>query len=115
MSNNPSVSIIVPVLNEEGSLEIFYREVINALQGFIEWEIIFIDDGSDDDSNKIIRRLANDESRVTLIQFFKNFGKSRKFSMFGLIEFLKVPTLYSKGFLTSINFVSFFLIKLFHF
>ena len=76
MSSNPSISIIVPVLNEEGSLDIFYKEISNALKGFREWEIIFIDDGSDDDSNKIIRSLADDDNRITLIQFFKNFGKA---------------------------------------
>ena len=75
MSSNPSISIIVPVLNEEGSLNIFYKEISNALKGFREWEIIFIDDGSDDNSNKIIRSLADDDNRITLIQFFKNFGK----------------------------------------
>ena len=57
MSDNTSISIIVPVLNEEDSLERFYRETSNALKRFSEWEIIFIDDGSDDDSYKIIRRL----------------------------------------------------------
>ena len=76
MNDNSSVSIIVPVLNEEGSLEIFYSETSHALQGYPEWEIIFIDDGSDDDSNKIIRKLADDDSRITLIKFFKNFGKA---------------------------------------
>ncbi len=76
MNDHSSISIVIPVLNEEGSLEIFYRETSNALQGFSEWEIIFIDDGSDDDSNNIIRRLADNESRITLIKFFKNFGKA---------------------------------------
>ena len=76
MSDNSSISIVVPVLNEEGSLEIFYRETSNALKGFSEWEIIFIDDGSGDESNNIIKRLADDDGRITLIQFFKNFGKA---------------------------------------
>jgi len=76
MNENPSISIIVPVFNEEGSLDIFYREASNALKGFSKWEIIFTDDGSDDDSNNIIRRLADNDNRITLIQFFKNFGKA---------------------------------------
>ena len=76
MSDHPSVSIIVPVLNEEDSLEIFYRETFNAVKEYPEFEFIFIDDGSDDDSNKIIKRLAEDNNRITLIQLFKNFGKS---------------------------------------
>ena len=70
MNSNPSISIIVPVLNEEGSLNIFYKEISNALKGYHEWEIFFIDDGSDDNSNKIIRSLADDDNRITLIQFF---------------------------------------------
>ena len=76
MNDHSSIRIVVPVLNEEGSLEIFYREASNALKGFSEWEIIFIDDGSNDDSNKIIRRMADDDNRIILIQFFKNFGKA---------------------------------------
>ena len=55
MIDNPSISIIVPVLNEEGSLEIFYRETSNALKGFSEWEIIFIDDGCDDEGSCCLR------------------------------------------------------------
>ena len=76
MSDNPSISVIVPVLNEEGSLEKFYREASDSLSEFSDWEIIFIDDGSVDDSNTIIRSLADNDSRITLIQFFNNFGKA---------------------------------------
>ena len=80
MSDNPSISIVVPVFNEEGSLEIFYREIINVLKGNNKWEIIFINDGSVDNSNKIITRLADDDSRITLIHFIKNFGKTDSLS-----------------------------------
>ena len=76
MSNHPLVSIVVPVLNEEGSLEKFYSELTLAITEYPKHEIIFIDDGSDDNSNKIIRSLADDDNRITLIQFFKNFGKA---------------------------------------
>ena len=80
MSDDSSISIIVPVLNEEGSLETFFKETTNALKGFSEWEIIFIDDGSEDKSNKIIRGIADDNIQVILIQFYKNFGKSDSLS-----------------------------------
>ena len=43
MSNNPSISIIVPVLDEEGSLEIFYSEITTALIEYPEYEVIFVD------------------------------------------------------------------------
>ena len=76
MSDHPSVSIIVPILNEEGSLKQFYNELKAVLSEYPEHEIIFIDDGSDDNSNKIIRSLAEDDISITVIQFFKNYGKA---------------------------------------
>ena len=76
MSNNPSISVIVPVLNEEGSLDKFYVETSTALREYSDWEMIFVDDGSDDESFNIIRGIAEKDSHVTLIQFFKNFGKA---------------------------------------
>ena len=76
MSDHPSVSIIVTILNEEGSLKQFYNELKTALSEYPEHEIIFIDDGSDDSSNKIIRSLAEGDICITVIQFFKNYGKA---------------------------------------
>ena len=43
---------------------------------YLNWEIIFIDDGSDDESYNIMRKLADEDNRVSIIQFFKNFGKA---------------------------------------
>ena len=76
MSDHPSVSIIVPILNEEGSLKKFYNELKSALSEYPEHEIIFINDGSDDNSNQIIISLAESDICITVIQFFKNYGKS---------------------------------------
>ena len=76
MTENPSISIIVPVLNEEGSLDKFYNETAKSLNEYSNWEIIFIDDGSDDESYNIMRKLADEDNRVSIIHFFKNFGKA---------------------------------------
>jgi len=76
MTENPSISIIVPVLNEEGSLDKFYNETTKSLNEYSNCEIIFIDDGSDDESYNIMRKLADEDNRVSIIQFFKNFGKA---------------------------------------
>ena len=76
MTEIPSISIIVPVLNEEGSLDKFYNETTKSLNEHSNWEIIFIDDGSDDESYNIMRKLADEDNRVSIIQFFKNFGKA---------------------------------------
>ena len=76
MTENHSISIIVPVLNEEGSLYKLYSESTNSLKIYSNWELIFIDDGSDDESNNIMRKLVDKDDRVSVIKFFKNFGKS---------------------------------------
>ena len=76
MNENPSISVIVPVLNEEGSLDKFYVETSTELREYSDWEMIFVDDGSDDESFNIIRGIAEKDSHVTVIQFFKNFGKA---------------------------------------
>ena len=76
MTENSSISIIVPVLNEEGSLDKFYNETTKSLNEYSNWEIIIIDDGSDDESYNIMRKIADNDSRVSIIQFFKNFGKA---------------------------------------
>ena len=76
MTKNSSISIIVPVLNEEGSLDKFYNETTKSLNEYSNWEIIIIDDGSDDESYNIMRKIADNDSRVSIIQFFKNFGKA---------------------------------------
>jgi glycosyltransferase involved in cell wall biosynthesis len=76
MNNHLSISIVVPVLNEADSLKIFYNELKKVLYRYTEYEIIFIDDGSDDGSNKIIRELAENDTCITMIRLFKNYGKA---------------------------------------
>ena len=51
------LSIVIPVFNEEGSLLELYNQIIKALKIQKEYEIIFIDDGSSDDSKKISKVL----------------------------------------------------------
>ena len=73
-----NLSIVIPLLNEEESIDELYHWIANVMQsnGFL-YEIIFIDDGSTDNSWNIINSLANTHSEVKGIQFLKNFGKSQ--------------------------------------
>lgn len=73
-----NLSIVIPLLNEEESIDELYHWIATVMQsnGFL-YEIIFIDDGSTDDSWNIINTLANTHSEVKGIQFLKNFGKSQ--------------------------------------
>ena len=71
------LSIVIPVYNEAESLAELHREIgeVAAANGY-ELDVIFVDDGSRDDSWKIIRRLAAEDSRVRGIRFRRNFGKA---------------------------------------
>ena len=71
------LSMIVPCYNESAVLRAFYSEttgVLNNLDGF-EWELIFADDGSSDDTIRIIASLARTDAHVKYVSFSRNFGK----------------------------------------
>lgn len=70
------ISLVVPVYNEEATIENFYSAVKNFdFQCVCEIEIIFIDDGSEDNTIAIIIALAQQDSLVKFISFSRNFGK----------------------------------------
>lgn len=73
-----NLSIIIPLLNEEESLNELYHWIAKVMQsnGF-SYEILFIDDGSTDDSWNIITELGKQDNNVKGIRFLKNFGKSQ--------------------------------------
>jgi len=70
------VSLIVPVFNEEQAVELFYRAVRRELTlDGVEFEIVFINDGSTDRTAEQVTALAQADEQVTLINFSRNFGK----------------------------------------
>ena len=73
-----SLSIVIPLLNEEESLQELHDWIVSVMQSnrFL-YEIIFIDDGSSDGSWETISGLASRNERVKGIRFLKNFGKSQ--------------------------------------
>lgn len=73
-----NISVVIPLLNEQESLNELYHWIANVMQsnGF-SYEIIFIDDGSTDNSWATIQQLAENDSHVKGIRFLKNFGKSQ--------------------------------------
>ena len=71
------ISVIVPVFNESGSLAELWNEIAEVASGNeLDLEVIFVDDGSTDDSWKVMSRLAESEKRVRAIRFRRNFGKA---------------------------------------
>lgn len=69
------LSFIIPALNEDESLEILYHEILQNIPNY-DYEIIFIDDGSTDNTLQIMKDLASKDSNIKVISFRKNFGKS---------------------------------------
>jgi glycosyltransferase involved in cell wall biosynthesis len=80
-AGEPDLSVVVPLYNEAESLAELYRE-IRAVCGKerLRFEVIFVDDGSDDGSFEAIERLHKADPRVRAIQFRRNFGKSEALS-----------------------------------
>lgn len=71
------VSIIVPCYNEEAVLPAFYDEITKVFSKCdeYEFELLFINDGSRDDTQNIIESFAKKDERVKFISFSRNFGK----------------------------------------
>ncbi len=71
----PEISIFVPVNNEEESIPILYQELSEVLTSMgREYEIIFVDDGSTDNSLAILKDLRKTDKRLKIVSFTKNFG-----------------------------------------
>ena len=71
------ITVAVPCYNEEPVLELFFKEVtaVAAKMPQVEFEFLFIDDGSRDGTLKKIMELSDRDSRVKYISFSRNFGK----------------------------------------
>lgn len=75
MSQNIFLSIIIPVYNEEGAVEDLHSQIVSVCQNLIKeeaWEIIFINDGSEDKTLDVLKRL----SPVKIVDFRRNFGQT---------------------------------------
>jgi len=67
------LSLVIPVRNEAETVPLLLARLCQALDG-IDWEVIFIDDGSTDETASIIEAAVHDDSRVRMLRFSRNFG-----------------------------------------
>ena len=75
------LSVVVPAFNEQEAIPIFYKEITKEFDSlkkkwdYLDFEIIFVDDGSTDDTLKVIRSLRKEDRKVRFVSFSRNFGK----------------------------------------
>jgi glycosyltransferase involved in cell wall biosynthesis len=73
----PHISVLIPVFNEEDSLEKLYDKVIAAIEPLgMTFEVILVDDGSKDRSPDVLKTLAARDKRIKVLYFVRNFGQT---------------------------------------
>lgn len=71
------ISIVIPLYNEQGNIKELYQRIIKVLEGMGEtFELIFVDDGSNDNSPHELTGIYRSDSRVKIIRLARNFGQS---------------------------------------
>lgn len=68
------ISVIIPVFNESGNIIPMTTRLNEVLNEYPNWQILFIDDGSTDNSLQILRQLHQQDNRIQFISFSRNFG-----------------------------------------
>lgn len=77
MENHLKLSVVAPLYNEGENVELLYSAIVSGLSEFDgSYEIIFVDDGSSDNTVDKMRELANRDARLKLIIFRRNFGQT---------------------------------------
>ena len=67
--------VIVPVFNESESLFTFHRRLATVMDCAGEWKVIYVDDGSDERTQLVLRKLVYDHANISIIRLSRNFGK----------------------------------------
>jgi len=77
---SPDVSVIVPLLNEQDNIGSLYEQISQTLGAKNSYEIVFVDDGSTDNSFEVLAGLHEADAKVRVIRFRKNFGQTAALS-----------------------------------
>lgn len=75
MKEKPVYSVVAPIYNEEGNIDLLYERMVKVMDSTGEpWELILVNDGSRDRSPEMINELAAREPRIKAVHFARNFG-----------------------------------------
>jgi len=86
--SNFRVSVIIPVFNEEGCLKIIAERVAVIMSAYSDFELLFIDDGSSDNTLSILKQLHTSDRKINFLSFSRNFGHQNA---------LRAGTMYARG------------------
>ena len=77
LQNQNSVSVVVPIYNEQENIELLYEELIAAMESQPRpFDLILVDDGSRDGTTDQLQQLARKDRRVKLVLFRRNYGQT---------------------------------------
>jgi glycosyltransferase involved in cell wall biosynthesis len=73
--SGPEVSVVIPVYNEVENIPVLYERLIGVLDGAkLDFEIVFVDDGSTDNSGESLNEIGRSDKRVIIVELARNFG-----------------------------------------
>ncbi|MBN1126421.1 MAG: glycosyltransferase [Sedimentisphaerales bacterium] len=75
-SSDKEISVVIPIFNEQECLTRLHQEIVDAVAHRYAYEIIYVDDGSSDDSFSILSTLHAEDPNVRVVRFRKNFGQT---------------------------------------
>jgi glycosyltransferase involved in cell wall biosynthesis len=77
VDHHPKLSVIVPFFNEEESIRPLYSAIVTAVEPLgVSFEMVFVDDGSKDDTVRVATELAAADARVRVVKFRRNYGQT---------------------------------------
>jgi glycosyltransferase involved in cell wall biosynthesis len=77
VEHHPKLSVIVPFFNEEESIRPLYSAIVTAVEPLgVSFEMVFVDDGSKDDTVRVATELAAADARVRVVKFRRNYGQT---------------------------------------
>ena len=74
--NKPKLSIVVPVMNEDKNIEAIHKRMKETLNGNIDYEVIWVDDASTDETSKILESICRENENIHGITLMTNTGQS---------------------------------------
>jgi len=73
----PGLSVVVPVYNEEDNVAVLHAELVEALEPMAtSWEVVYVDDGSRDETFERLAAVRASDARVRVVKFRRNFGQT---------------------------------------